>query len=98
MPGKQKGGADIRIHHLIVFCGAGVNQVFIVANTDVIDQDIQATECSCGCGHALLGYLLLSSIADNAYSLAPGLLHGGFQFFQPPLPARCQNHICPFLG
>ena len=78
MPREEKCGAHVRIDHLVVFDGAGVKQVLVIADADIVDQYVQAAEGLRGIGNALDGRLLVDRISDDiGYSNVVSLRSSG---------------------
>jgi hypothetical protein len=59
-----ENAAHIGVHHLVAFRRAGIDQPFVGANADVIDQDLQPSQFPSTCD-ALDGSCFLAGIADD---------------------------------
>ena len=88
MPGKQEGGADVRIHHFVIFCGARIDKVFVVADTHIVDKDIQCAKRFYSGLDAFFRSVFLGGIANNADGFSSRFLYFCSYFFQPSLSTR----------
>ena len=91
MAGKQEGGADIAIHHLVIVLDTGSSERLVVAHTNIVDQDIQGAEVLLGHRHSSYRRLLFTGISHDRHGLPPCGVDRLHQLSETLLPSRCQD-------
>ena len=88
---KQKCGTDVGVHHVVVLLGARVDKVLIVADTRVVDQDVDLPE-GLHCGfNRLFRRAFLPGIAEDTDSLRAQLFCLLLELVEPFLTPRREH-------
>jgi len=95
---EEKGGAHVSVHHVVVFVGTRVDQVFVVADASVVDQDVDPPKRFGGSFDCLEGGALLASVPDDADRLCAELFGFVYELIKPRLASRSEDKLRALLG
>jgi hypothetical protein len=98
VPGEQKRGAHVGVHHVVVLLSACVHEVLIIAHARVVNQDVDLPEgLHCGFDR-LFSRAFLSGIAEDADALRAQLFCLLLELVEPLLAPRREHQSHALFG
>src|SRR5262245_57987336 len=97
MAGEEKRGPHVGVHHLVVVLGTRVGEILVVADTGVVDEDVESSPFVFCRGAGLAGGFFLPRVTcDNGgFDTARGYFLG--QSVESIASTRGEHKMCPFL-